>query len=145
MGIVRACEAAAGKGCKHMSQSREVLQVYEVGPTTVVGFGGRDILDDINVANCRDELVQLVTDHQCQVIAFDLTGVRLLPSGLLGVLASLRNLGLEVRIYNPSPDVLDVLAITKFDQIFQISNVEIAAPKSVDSDVPPDPDSNDTA
>ena len=29
------------------------LQVYQAGPTTVVGFGGRDLLDDVNLADCR--------------------------------------------------------------------------------------------
>ncbi len=123
-----------------MPPIREILQVYEAGPVTVVGFGGRDILDDINVADCRDELVQLVKDHECHTIAFDLTGVRLLPSGLLGLLASLRNMDLEVRIYNPSPDVREVLSITRFDQLMQIMEVDIPqTPPSKgkdDSDLP---------
>ena len=67
-----------------------VLQVYRAGPVTVVGFGGRDVFDDTNVAACRDELMALIDQHQCTQIHVDLTGVRLVPSGLLGLLATIR-------------------------------------------------------
>ena len=43
-----------------MPVSDAILDVYEVGRTTVVGFGDREILDDINLALCREELVQLL-------------------------------------------------------------------------------------
>ena len=52
--------------------------------------------------------------------AFDLTGVRLVPSGLLGLLASLKKLGIEVHLYNPSNDVREVLEITRLDKLFKI-------------------------
>lgn len=103
-----------------------VLHVYSVGPTTVVGFGGKDVLDNVNLALCRTEVVQLIEAHSAEVIAFDLTGVKLMPSGLLGLLASLRNQGVEVHLYNPSLDVRDVLSITHLDQLLSIYEVEIA-------------------
>src|SRR5205823_2495630 len=65
-------------------QSVPALEVYHPGELTVIGFGGREILDDLNLAECRDDLVELIQDNGCKVLAFDLTGVRLLPSGLLG-------------------------------------------------------------
>jgi anti-anti-sigma factor len=104
------------------------LQVYEVGPTTVVGFGGRDILDDVNVALCRDELLTLTRDHGCQTLAVDMTGVRLVPSGLLGLLTSIRGRGVDVHIYNPSPDVREVLSVTNLDRLFPIHEVKVEVP-----------------
>ncbi|MCA9075501.1 MAG: STAS domain-containing protein [Planctomycetaceae bacterium] len=100
------------------------LQLYEAGKTTVVGFGGEEILDDINIADCRDELLALVKEHNAEVVAFDLRGVRLIPSGMLGLMASLRNLDLKIQVFNPSPEVREVFAITSFDQIMEIRELD---------------------
>ena len=101
------------------------LEVYQAGELTVIGFGGREVLDDMNVSECRDELVELIRTHECKVLAFDLTRVRLIPSGLLGLLASIRKQGVEVHLYNPSPDIREVLEITKLDQVLQLHELEI--------------------
>ena len=102
------------------------LEIYQAGELTVIGFGGREVLDDLNVADCRDELVQLIRQNDCKVLAFDLTRVRLIPSGLLGLLASIRKQGVDVHLYNPSSDIREVLEITKLDQVLQLHELEIA-------------------
>jgi len=108
-----------------VNEAEPILEVYESGPTTVVGFGGRDILSDVNVAACRDELLDLIRRIPCQIVAFDLTGVRLIPSGLLGLLASLRSNGVEVHLYNPSKDVREVLSITGLDRLMPIRDIDV--------------------
>lgn len=106
-------------------QTVPALEVYHPGELTVIGFGGREILDDLNLAECRDELVELIREHFCRVLAFDLTGVRLIPSGFLGLLASIRRLDVEVHLYNPCDDIREVLEITKLDQVLQLHEVEL--------------------
>ena len=101
------------------------LEVYQAGELTVLGFGGREVIDDMNVAECRDELLEIIRANNCRVLAFDLTRVRLIPSGLLGLLASIRKKGIEVHLYNPSADIREVLEITKLDQVLQMHNLEI--------------------
>lgn len=108
-----------------MSVDVALLEVYKAGPLTVVGFGGREILDEVSIANRRQELLKLVEEYDCRELAFDLTGVKLLPSGLLGVLASFRQQGIGVSLYNPSEDVRDVLRITKLDSVMQVHDIEI--------------------
>lgn len=103
-----------------------ILQVYTKGPTTVVGFGGKDILADVNVVTCREELMELIRNEDCKVLGFDLTGVRLIPSGLLGLLASIRNHGVEVHLYNPSADVREVLSTTRLDTLMPIHDLELS-------------------
>lgn len=101
------------------------LQVYRGGPLTVVGFGGQEVLDHISIPECRVEISSLVENHHCRDLAFDLTGVKLLPSGMLGLLASLRDLGVVVHVYNPSDDIREVLEITKLDQLIQVHSVDV--------------------
>lgn len=110
-----------------MSSDQKILEVYKTGPLTVVGFGGQEILDQIDVSGCRSEIVQLVEQHQCKILAFDLTGVRLIPSGLLGLLASLRRMGIEVHLYNPSDDVREVLEVTQLHTMMPIHYVDVPA------------------
>lgn len=98
----------------------DILRVYETGPLTVVGFGGGEIIDQIDIGECRDEIMELLTLHDCKVLAFDLTGVRYVPSGMLGLLASLKRMGIEVHLYNPSHDVREVMEITRLDELFKI-------------------------
>ena len=107
-----------------MTDAELSLQVYEVGPLTVVGFGGLEILDQINVAHCRTELAELIQEHDCTTLAFDLTGVKLIPSGFLGLMASMRELNVEVQVYNPSDDVREVLEITHLDSLISIHEVD---------------------
>jgi anti-sigma B factor antagonist len=102
-----------------------LVEIYATGPTTVVGFGGHDLPDNVNLVACRDWLVELIKQQNCSVLAFDLTGVRLVPSGLLGLLASLRNEGVEVHLYNPSTDVREVLEITHLDQLMPVHDIEV--------------------
>jgi anti-anti-sigma factor len=103
----------------------EVLRVYETGALTVVGFGAEELPDYIDLAECRDEIIELLTLHECKELAFDLTGVRYVPSGMLGLLASLKRLGIQVHLYNPSSDVREVLAITHLDQLFKIHDLDL--------------------
>jgi len=105
--------------------AQKQLEVYQSGKLTVIGFGRKKNLDHINPTKCRDEITALIDKHRCEVLAFDLTGVVIVPSGLLGLLASLRQLEVEVHLFNPSEDVREVLDITKLDRVMQIHEVEI--------------------
>ncbi len=107
-----------------MSQGFARLEVYETGEVTVVGFGGREVLDQVNIAACRQQIAELVQQNNAKTLAFDLTGVRLIPSGLLGLLASLKNLGIGIQLFNPSEDVRDVLETTKLNQLFEIHEIK---------------------
>jgi anti-sigma B factor antagonist len=66
-----------------------LLKVYSAGEVTVLGFGGSDVPSEFNAAHYRAAISDLVKAHQSTIVAFDLTGVRLVPSGMLGLLVSL--------------------------------------------------------
>ena len=108
-----------------LPEDPSILKIYQTGELTVVGFGGKDVPDEVCIAAYRTQLFDLIAKHQCKVLAFDLTGVQLVPSGMLGVLSSIRQRVERVELYNPSPDVKDVLQITKFDRLFEIKEVAI--------------------
>ncbi|MGB4709332.1 MAG: STAS domain-containing protein [Fuerstiella sp.] len=105
-----------------------VLRVYSVGETTVLGFGGEDVPSEFNAAHYRSAISDLLIANNCNVVAFDLTGVKLVPTGMLGLLVSLKQLnGLQprVQVFNPCEDVVEVLQITKLNTMIEIHQVDV--------------------
>lgn len=106
-----------------------LLKVYSVGATTVLGFAGQDIPSEFNVAHHRAAISDLLKMHESSVVAFDLTGVNLVPSGMLGLLVSLKKLeGINptVQVFNPSDDVREVLRISGLDMLIEVHQVDVS-------------------
>jgi anti-sigma B factor antagonist len=118
-------DTTSGDSALKMSELKDpnVLKIYQTGELTVVGFGGQDVPDEVCIAAYRDQLFQLIKEHNCKVLAFDLTGVTLIPSGMLGVLTSLRGKVDRLELYNPSVDVREVLHMTRLETLFDIKEV----------------------
>jgi anti-anti-sigma factor len=109
-----------------MPPEPRILEVYKAGKLTVVGFGGEAVLDRVSVSDYRDEIESLINEHRCEVLAFDLTGVKLIPSGMLGLLASLhKQLEVEVHLYNPNRDIREVLEIMKLDRVLHVHDLNL--------------------
>ena len=52
--------------------------------------------------------------------------MRLIPSGFLGLMASVRGLGVDVHLYNPSPDVREVLETTNLNRLMPIHEIDFS-------------------
>ena len=129
-----------------MSSADELLKVYTVGERTVLGFGGQEIVSQLNVSVYRDHLISLIQEHEVQTVAFDLTGIVVIPSGLLGLLASLREHNVTVELYNPSDDVSEVLSVTRLNELLNIKHgdpLEDSADDETDDDGGFDDDQDD--
>jgi anti-sigma B factor antagonist len=96
------------------------LEVIELGPRTVVGFGGDDLPPEHTLGRYLNEIYELIASSGCKELTFDLAGVTLIPSGFLGVMASVMKKGVAVSVKNPSREVREVLALTNFDQLVKI-------------------------
>jgi anti-sigma B factor antagonist len=101
------------------------LDVYAAGELTVVGFGGRELLDDVSIAGCREQLLDLLQTYDCRTLAIDLTGVVLMPGGLLGLLEQIHGRGVETLLYNASDDIRETLDIAGRDGLTQLHEVDV--------------------
>ncbi len=97
----------------------EILRVYETDPAVVIGFGSA-VLDASQIAECREEIAELVRLHDGKALAIDLSDVQYIPSVVLGMLASLTRLGTEVHLYNVSPEIRELLKVTRIGLLFRI-------------------------
>jgi len=106
-----------------------VLKVYSSGPVTVLGFGGKDVPSEFNAAHYRTAISELLRSQHSSVAAFDLTGVSLVPSGMLGLLVSLTRLSEnppKVQVFNACPAVREVLSLTRLDTIVEVLEVKVS-------------------
>ncbi len=117
-------ESFAGAAGQEMTEDG-ILHVYEVGKLIVLGFAGKDVPSNFNVAHYREAILELAKANGTTTIAFDLTGVRIVPSGMLGLWASLKKQDIGIEVYNPSEDIQDVLEITKLNQLITVKKVDV--------------------
>jgi anti-sigma B factor antagonist len=97
------------------------LRILELGPGTVVGFGGADLPPEHVLGQYLTEIYELIESSGCRELTFDLSGVTAIPSGFLGVMASVLKKGVAVSIKNPSREIREVLALTNFDRLVKVS------------------------
>ncbi len=96
------------------------LQVLQTEPVLVIGFGGRDLPPEHVLGRYLGEIGELIDRTGCRELAFEMEGVVMVPSGFLGVIASITKRGVAVTVRHPSADVRDVLELTHFDQIVKL-------------------------
>jgi len=96
------------------------LQVLETDPIVVIGFGGRDLPPEHVLGRYLGEIGELIDRTGCRELAFEMEGVVMVPSGFLGVIASITKRGVAVTVRHPSKDVREVLELTHFDQIVKL-------------------------
>lgn len=96
------------------------FHVYDAGKTTVIGFDGRQLNDARGATMCRDELLNLVDNHDCQMLVVDLSEVEVVSSWILGILAAIRRTGVDVELYHPTPGMRGVLSVTHLDDLLHV-------------------------
>jgi len=102
--------------------NQKILKVYQRGELTIVGFGGCDVPDNICIADYRDYLNQMVNEYRCKILKIDLSGVKLIPAGMLGLLTSLRKKVERIVLCNPSTDIREALHVTYLEKRFEIED-----------------------
>ena len=97
-----------------------LLVIQQTGPVTVVALNHEILGPEVNIAACRTEIAALIAEHECTKFVIDLTDIRFMPSGTLGLIASIRNLGVNVAVQNPTQAVREVFEITNLDTIVEL-------------------------
>jgi anti-anti-sigma factor len=103
-----------------MSRISDVFHVREAGRLTVVRVNPEGVTDYERFEHCRDELAAILKNAECKVVRFDVEGIPFLASGVLGLLVSMRNAGVDIQIQNATEHVRDVLKVTRLDQLVEV-------------------------
>jgi hypothetical protein len=98
-----------------------LLKITRNGDTIVIGFNGVTVPDEVCIAGYRTQVTELLDQRpECKVLTFDVTGLKLLPSGMLGLLASLKKRVREIEVLNPSKDIQEALRVTRLNTLLKI-------------------------
>jgi anti-anti-sigma factor len=85
-----------------------------------VSFNYKDLPDEARVAKYRTQLLEFVQRTNCKSLTFDLAGIKILPSRMLGLFVNLRNEGHDIELVNLEQAVQDIFRITKLGPMFTI-------------------------
>lgn len=102
------------------------IRISQNGRCLTIGFRGEAIgVDPAGLSPHRDELFRLIESPACDCVVFDLTGVRVVFSGFLGIISTARALGREVEVLNPSREVQEILRAVQFDSSLMIRGTSL--------------------
>lgn len=110
----------------------EPFYTFKSGPLTIIGFTATEILRPEKIKECRDRLVQLIKDRQCQELIVDLYEMPIISSWILGLLAFIRTQGVKVHLYHPSEAIQDVLQATRLDQLLETRGTASSPSNKID-------------
>ena len=79
--------------------------------------------DESRVAGYRVQLLDFVQRTSCKSLTFDMKGIKIVPSRMLGFFVSLKNEGHDIELVDMEQGVQDVFRITKLAQMFTIRPV----------------------
>jgi hypothetical protein len=92
------------------------LRITRQGRRVAIALNGRAIGEDATcLANMRDDLLELIASGEFDCVIFDLTGVKVVLRGLLGLLACAHEQGCEVELLNPSQELQEIVRNAKLD------------------------------
>ncbi|MCL4193162.1 MAG: STAS domain-containing protein [Thermoguttaceae bacterium] len=110
------------------------LGVWKDGDITVVRFGDHRILDEVAIDKIGEELYAVASQEKCQKLLLNFAGVERLSTLMLGKLLMLnrkmQSKGGQLKLCDVDPQVRDVLASTRLDQILEICESEADARRS---------------
>lgn len=95
------------------SSSVELLKLTQHDGRIQVAFIEKDVPDESQVATYRLQLLSFIQQTGCRDLTFDLEGLKLLPSRMLGFFVALKNEGHDVELVNVSPFIQDIFRVTK--------------------------------
>jgi anti-anti-sigma regulatory factor len=75
---------------------------------------------EIDMADCKEQIAGILAEHQCTEVVFGLGEVQILSSRLLALMAAVQQLGVSVWVDSPSPAIVDLLKLTRYDQVLKV-------------------------
>jgi hypothetical protein len=102
--------------------NRDLLTTKKDGTTLILGLNGVEVPDESQVAKYTAQVLRLLQEYpECQVLSFDVTNVQILPSAMLGLLATIRKRGRDVEVHNPSDFIQEALRVTKLSNFVTVT------------------------
>jgi anti-sigma B factor antagonist len=113
-------------GKRIMASGQRRLDIDTIGEVTIARFIDKKILDESVIQSIGNQLFGLVEEDGRQRIILDFSNVEYLSSAALGKLITMdkkvKAAGGKLRLCSIRPDIYEVFAITKLNQVFDITD-----------------------
>jgi len=103
-----------------VSNEPGLLSLVHSDSQVLVGFNYKDMPDETRVARYRAQLLEFLQRTNCKSLKFDMRGVKIIPSRMLGFFVSLKNEGHEIELIDLEQGVQDVIRLTRLSSMFTI-------------------------
>src|SRR6516225_1788799 len=94
--------------------SKKFLQLVPSGGFTILNLGDMEIWDGADMALLRESLTRLIKAEKHRRIGIDMRHVKYIPSGFFGMLFDWYETGVQIRLYDPQPNVRLMLWFNQF-------------------------------
>lgn len=111
-----------------MAAGHRRVDIEEVSDVTIAKFIDKKILDEGNIQIIGTQLFGLVDEDGRKKIILDFSNVEYLSSAALGKLITLdKKAKGKLKLCSIRPDIYEVFAITRLNQLFDIAETQEAA------------------
>jgi anti-anti-sigma factor len=90
------------------------------GARLLIEFRDKSVPDESQIVAYRQQLLNVARQTGCRELIFDLNGINLVPSRMLGLLVELKKEGYAIELANASPFVQDIFRVSKLDPFVTI-------------------------
>jgi anti-anti-sigma factor len=97
-----------------------MLTLTARGTRLLVEFRDKSVPDESQVMDYRQHVLEIARQTGCREMTFDLIGINLVPSRMLGLFVELRKNGYDIELVNVSPFVQDIFRVSKLDSLVTI-------------------------
>lgn len=97
-----------------------LFQFDESSQSLVVSLGRRKDLSDSQFCRCREEIARLIGAEPIETVVFDLAGILVLPSSVLGLIAAVSQGEAKVRVINASHSAQEDFQLTGLDRMIEL-------------------------
>lgn len=94
--------------------NKKSLRVFPDDHVTVLDLGDMEIWDGADMALLRESLTRLIKTERRRSIGIDMSHVKYIPSGFFGMLFDWHEIGIQIRLYDPQPNVRRMLWFNRF-------------------------------
>jgi hypothetical protein len=108
----------ASQGASSSDVSSLTLTLH--GSRIVIEFRDKRPPDESQVVAYRQQLLNFVAMTGCHDLTFNLHGINLVPSRMLGLFLELKKTGHDIELVNVSPFVQDIFRVSKLESFVTI-------------------------
>jgi anti-anti-sigma regulatory factor len=97
-----------------------LFEIQAPSQSLIVSLGRRKDLSDAQFARCREEIARLTANDHIDTVVFDLAGILVLPSSVLGLIAAVSQGEAKVRVINASHCAREDFQLTGLDRMIEL-------------------------